>query len=196
MQYDLSKLTPDIRYLNDIRAVLFDKNFAASAVNSELYLMYRKVSVENNINHNITVILAKMLGKEFMKTKGHVHIGNFQEVYTVLEGEAIFLMQKGNEKKIDDVYAVKAQKGESIIIPAGYGHITINPSKAMNLKTGDWTSANCKSDYSLFEKMRGACCYYTSAGWIKNENYKSVPKLRFEESLKSIPENLDFLKQG
>jgi oxalate decarboxylase/phosphoglucose isomerase-like protein (cupin superfamily) len=42
--------------------------------------------------------------------------------------------------------------------------------------------------------MQGACYYYTKNGWIKNENYKNVPPLRFEESLKSEPTNLDFLK--
>lgn len=192
--YDLAKLTPDIRYLNDMREVLYDKKWAESAENSESYFMYRKIKQENGLVHNITITLAKMLGSEFMKTKGHAHIGNYKEIYTILEGNAIFLMQKGDENKIEDVYAVKTKKGESVIIPAGYGHITINPSRTENLKTGDWTSENCKSDYSLFEKMQGACYYYLTTGWIKNTKYKLVPELRFEEPLKSIPENLDFLK--
>jgi hypothetical protein len=50
--------------------------------------------------------------------------------------------------------------------------------------------------------MCGACYYYIlqpgsgQATWIKNENYKSVPELRFEQPVKSVPENLDFLKKG
>ncbi len=216
MDYDLSKLTPDIRRLDDMRKVLYDENFAKNSPNTDLYLMYRKVKHENELNYNITVTLAKMLGEEFNKTKGHVHIGAFQEIYTVLEGQAIFLMQKGDENKIEDIYAVKAGKGESAIIPSGYGHVTINPSLTQDLKTEDWSSDKCRSDYSLFENMHGACYYYIespsspfgnpqdprpagfsgSARWIKNENYKSVPELRFEEPLKSIPQNLDFLKNG
>ena len=156
--------------------------------------MYRKVKQENGLVHNITITLAKMLGSEFAKTKGHVHIGNFKEMYTVIDGQAIFLMQKGDGGKIEDVYAVKAEKGESAVIPEGYGHVTINPSDTEDLKTGDWTAEGCKSNYSLFEEKRGACYYYTKTGWIKNENYKEVPPLRLEESLKSIPKNLDFLK--
>ena len=205
MEVDLTKLTPDVRYLDDMRGVLYDKDFAKNSPNDELYFMYRKIKNENGLINNITVTPAKILGSEFAKTKGHVHIGNFQEIYTVLEGQAIYLMQKGDGNKIEDVYAVKAERGESVIIPKGYGHITINPSKTETLKTGDWTSENCKSDYSLFENMQGACYYYAEqcpasskgsceAMWIKNENYKSVPPLRFEESLKSIPENLNFLK--
>ena len=67
-------------------------------------------------------------------------------------------------------------------------------TKKEDLKTGDWTSKNCKSDYSLFEKLGGACYFYTAGGWIKNGNYKSVPDLRVEEPFKEPPKNLEFLK--
>ncbi len=200
MDYDLTKFTPDVRYLDDMREILYDKDFAKNSPNIKLYFMYRKVKQENGLVHNITVIPAKMLGSEFAKTKGHAHIGSYKEIYTVLEGQAIFLMQKGDGDKIEDVCGVKAKKGESAIIPEEYGHITINPSETEDLKTSDWTSGNCKSDYSLFVKLHGACYYYIlqpgsgQASWIKNENYKNVPPLRFEEPLKSIPQNLNFLK--
>lgn len=200
MEINLQNLTPDVRQLNDMKSVILDEEWLKTSPNLELYYMYRKVSQENGINHNITVLPAKMLGKEYVKTKGHVHIGNYQEIYTVMEGEAFYLMQKANGENIEDVYAVKAKKGESVIILSGYGHITINPSETETLKTGDWTSENCKSDYSLFEKLHGACYYYIlqpgsgQASWIKNEHYKSVPELRFEEPLKEVSENLDFLK--
>ena len=142
------------------------------------------------------------MGKEFMKTKGHVHIGNYGETYTVLEGEAIFLMQKTKDSIVEDVYAVYAKKGETAIIKGGYGHITINPSKTQDLKTEDWSSINCKSDYSLFEKLRGGCYYYIlqsgsgQAEWVKNDNYKNIPPIRFEKALESLPTDLNFLKQG
>jgi len=194
MEIDITKITPDVRHLNDMREVLYDEDFAKNSPDMDLYYMYRKVEQENGLVSNITVTLAKMLGSEFAKTKGHIHIGSFKEIYTVLSGKAIFLMQKGNADKIEDVYAVEAEKGESAIIPAGYGHVTINPSETENLKTGDWTANGCKSDYSLFEEKRGACYYYTKTGWTKNENYKNVPPLRFEQPLKSIPEDLSFLK--
>ena len=199
MEIDITKLTPDVRHLNDMREVLYDKNFAKASPDIELYFMYRKVKNENTLNHNITVVPAKMLGNEFVKTAGHVHMGPQQEIYTVLEGEAIFLMQKGDGEKIEDVYAVKAKKGESAIIPSFYGHVTINPS-SVNLKTSDWSSETTKSDYSLFKKLTGACYYYIlqpgsgQASWIRNENYKNVPELRFEEPLKEIPQDLSFLK--
>jgi glucose-6-phosphate isomerase len=106
-------------------------------------------------------------------------------------------MQKlGEDGNIEDVYAVKAEKGDSIVIPSFYGHVTINPSRTEDLKMANWLSDNCKSDYSLFVKMQGASWYYTVQGWVKNERYQSTPELRFEEPIKSLPEDLDFLKQN
>jgi len=203
MELDLKDKKPDIRYLNELEKVIYDKEWLKSAKDVELYYMYRGLEENNGIRYDITVLPKNMLGQEFSKTKGHYHIGKYQEIYTVLEGNSIYLMQKkkvGTDNEIEDVYAVKCQKGDVVVIPSDYGHITINSSDKEDLKMANWISSDCKSDYSLFEKLQGACYYYLAtadggASWVKNENYKSVPELRFEEPLKSVPENLDFLKE-
>ena len=201
MEADLAKLTPDIRKLSDMREVIYDKEWLKNAPDVELYYMYRGVEEKNGLRYDITVIPAKILGNEFVKTKGHYHLADWQEVYTVLEGTAIYLMSRRSgippkAGQIIDVYAVTAKKGESIIIPHGYGHVTINPSETEDLKMANWLSPDCKVDYKPYEEKQGACYYYTKQGWVKNENYKTVPGLRFEQPLKNIPENLDFLKNG
>ncbi|OGZ63796.1 MAG: hypothetical protein A3A98_00710 [Candidatus Staskawiczbacteria bacterium RIFCSPLOWO2_01_FULL_40_39] len=204
MEVDLNNKKPDIRYLNEMKNVVYDKEWLKTAPNIELYYMYRSIEEQNGIRYDITVIPARMLGQEFSKTKGHYHIGKYQEIYTVLEGKAIYVMQKKQEDShIIDVYAIEAKKGDFVVIPSDYGHITINPSETEDLKMANWVSPECKSDYSLYEKHQGACWYYVKsatadggANWIKNEKYASVPKLRFEEPSKSIPENIDFLKIG
>ncbi len=197
MDFDLTKFTPDIRYLNDMREVLYDNDFAKNSSDIELYYMYRGLEEKNGLRYDITIIPPTFLGFEFTKTKGHYHLDKWQEVYTVLEGTAIYLLQKKNEDgDIEDTYYIKAEKGESIIIKPKYGHVTINPSETQELKMANWVSPNCKVDYKPYEKLQGACYYYTKNGWLKNENYKNVPELRFEEPLKSLPEDLDFLKNG
>ncbi len=193
MEINLKNKKPDIRYLNNMKKVLYDQKWLKTAPNFEFYYMYRNIKKKNDLRYDITIIPTRMLGQEFTKTKGHEHLGKFGEVYIVLEGQAIFLMQKCDGNQIKDVYAVKAKKGEVAIIPPYYGHVTINPSKK-DLKMANWVSENCKSNYRLFEKMQGACYYCTKKGWIKNKNYKKIPKLRFEKPKKSIPKNLDFLK--
>ena len=207
MDYDLSKITPDIRYLNDVKSVLHDKKFSEITGNFELYFMYRGLEEKEGLRYDITVIPEKMLGDEFIKTKGHYHVGSYGELYTVLDGTAIYLMQKrkpDSDNEIEDVYFVKAKKGDVVIIPQYYGHITINPSESENLKMVNWVSKDCKSDYSLYEKFQGACYFFTKGPasakgsgegtWIKNENYKSIPELREEKPTKYIPEDLSFLK--
>lgn len=175
----------DIRFLEDMKKVLYDQEWAKNASNFELYYMDRGLERKGELRYDITTIPPRMLGKEFVKTKGHEHIGKYGEGYMVLEGEAIYLMQKYKENQVQDIYAVKAKKGDVIIIPPYYGHVSINPSKE-TLKMANWVSEQCKSCYDLFTEKQGACYYYTKSGWIKNNKYKNIPELRFENPLKNI----------
>jgi len=182
----------DIRYLNDMRQVVYDKEWLKTAKNSELYYMYRGVKKDCELRYDITVIPPKKLGKEFVKTKGNCNSKSFPELYTVLKGKAIFLMQKTKGKMIKDVFAVKAAKENWIIVPPEYYVISINPSNSI-LKLGNWVSEKNKNIYKDIEIMHGACYFYTKSGWIKNKKCLKVPKLRFEKPLKSIPKDLRFL---
>ena len=189
-----NKNTPDIRYLYDIKDVLFDKKWLKTAKNLELYYMYRGVKARGDLRYDITVIPPQMLGKEFTRTKGNKNWKNFPELYMVLGGQAIFLMQKALQKKTTkDVVVVKAKKGESVIVPAKYNIVTINPSKSI-LKAGNWVSNKNNNIYGDIEIMKGPAYFYTKLGWIKNKNYSKVPKLRFEKSLPKLPKDLTFLK--
>lgn len=191
---------PQIRLLKEIKGVIYDKKWAKTAPNLELYYMYRGVKKKGDLRYDITIIPGRMLGKEFVRTKGNRNSKGYQELYTVLTGEAIFLMQKVQGKIVEDVSAIKAKEGGWVIVPPNYSVITINPSKKV-LKTGNWVSKKTKNIYDDIEKMEGACYFYTKSGWVKNKNYdlrskKKVPKLRFEKPLKSRPKSLDFLKSG
>lgn len=181
---------PDIRYLNDMREMFIQ---APADENPPLYYMYRGIKQENGLRYDITVIPPLMFGDEFNKTKGHYHCSGHGELYVVLKGKALFLMQKG-EDEITDVYYVKAEAGESVIIPKGYAHFTINPATDTTLEMANWISSECLSDYKPVEKKKGACYFYTTKGWIKNNNYKKVPEPREEEPLKQAPQELGFLK--
>ena len=182
-----------IRYLDEIGNLLYDKKWIKSACNSELYYVYRGVKRKDDLRYDVTVIPPRMLGNEFVKTKGNRNRKGYQELYTVLRGEALFLMQKTQGKSVKDVFIIKAQKGKWIIVPPNYLVVIINPGRKI-LKTGNWVSVKNKNIYEEVEKMQGACCFYTKSGWIKNKNDKTIPKLRFEKPLNKLPKNLDFLK--
>jgi len=182
----------EIRYLDDLKKVLCDQKWSKTAPNLELYYIYRGLKEKKDIRYDITIILPKMLGKEFAKTKGHYHFGSYGELYKVLKGEAIFLMQKKKNKLIDDVYYVRAKSGDYIAIAPFYGHVIINSSD-QPLKIANWISPNCKADYESIERKAGFSYYYTNRGWLKNKNYKKVLKLKAKKALKKPPKNLDFI---
>lgn len=190
----IKNIKPDIRYLNDMKMVLYDQKWAKTAPNFKVYYVYKRIKEKKALVNNVTVIPPRMLGKEFVKTKGHYHIGNYGEIYRVLKGEGVFLAQKEKNGKVVDVYYIKAKKGDYVIIPPQYAHITINPSLRKEIKTTEWYSKEGKSNYKPLEEKKGACYFYTKSGWIKNKNYKIVPKLGSKRPRKSMPKNLDFLK--
>jgi glucose-6-phosphate isomerase len=196
------------RMLFDLEPVIFDKEwFSKQQKNYPVYWMHRKVLMKNDIRYDITKLEGKPLGKEFNKTFGHYHPNNYPEIYEVLKGKAIFLLQKPlriNSRKILDVVAIYAKKGEQVIIPPRYGHVTINPSRRQ-LVIANLVSDKFKSIYEPFKRLRGACYYLTKKGWIKNENWVSPPLKKMkakkvfscslEKLIQDFPEKLEFLNK-
>jgi len=188
------KVKPDIRMLADIREILYDKQWGEKAADVPLYFMYRdlalseedrKLITENRLRYDITVIPPRMLGLEYVKTAGHYHPlvpgqkETYPELYQVLEGEAHYLLQKNDGSKIVDVVLIKAKKGDSVLIPPGYGHITINPSNSV-LKMADWVCRSFESEYSAYREKKGAAYFEVEGSkLIANKNYESLPEARF-----------------
>ena len=185
------KKATQIRYLSGLKNVLLDWEKIKKFKDFPVYYIWRGVKEKGSLRYDITLIPPNVLGREFVKTKGHYHLGNFGEIYEVLEGEGIFLMQKGKDV-IKKVYFVKAKRGEFVKIPPGFAHVTINATEK-NLKIGNWIGKNVKSDYSFIEKKQGMCYYLTVYGWKKNKNYKKIPPLKRKRALKKFPKNLKFL---
>lgn len=178
---------PDIRKISDLKEVLFDQEWAEKVTDFDVYYMYRGIKEKDDLRYDITVIPFRMFGKEFPKTKGHYHPKEYGEVYIVLQGRAIYLIQG-----VSDAYAVTAEEGDVVTVPPGYGHITINPGKE-DLIMANWVSPHFSSDYDSILKKGGGCYFFTEDGWVKNENYKEIKELHFKEPEKEIPEDLSFL---
>jgi len=194
------------RLMKEMKDVLYDKSLAQKFPEQPLYYVWRGVDKKDDLRYDITLIPRKMLGKEYIRTKGNRNSENYFELYTILKGKAIFLIQKSNPRQtfdtkvgrgkkeiVEDVIAIKAKKGDWISISPEYAVVMINPSWR-KLKTGNWVSEKNQNIYQELEEMGGACYFYTKSGWIKNKNYKHIPEIRFEKPLKKMPKNLDYLK--
>ncbi|MDD4908871.1 MAG: glucose-6-phosphate isomerase family protein [Candidatus Omnitrophica bacterium] len=162
----LTKPEPAIRTIDEMREVLADSSVKEPR---DLYFMYRDLhaTADNallekyKLRYDVTVIKADHLGGEFMKTAGHYHPGNYGELYEVLTGSAICVLQKCDLKDdsiIEDVIAVSAKAGEKIVIPPGYGHILVNPGPGF-LVTSNWVSSLFASEYQLYKKAKGAAYF-------------------------------------
>ena len=207
---------PEVRTLKEMEEVLFNKRFLANAsMDMELYYMFRDVSKNEadankiaklGLRYDITIIPPNNLGVEFVKTVGHYHpcpAGSkrtYPEVYEVLEGEAHYLLQKREGEgrgieKITDVIVVKAKKGDKVIAPPDYGHVTINPSES-TLKMANWVARTFSSIYEPIKQRKGAAYFELTYGeFIKNDTYEDVPDIRFLQPEETWPKDLELGKE-
>lgn len=197
---DLKSSMPAIRTIEQMQEVLLDKNTRQPR---ELYYMYRDiykiadkpVLEKYNLRYDVTAIRPDTLGREFMKTAGHYHPGDFGELYEVVLGRCFCLLQKPNHKNfrnIDEVILVEATAGQKIVIPPGFGHILINPGPDY-LVTSNWVSSAFQSEYELYKQAKGAAYFVVNVGEkqqitpglkvsveiLKNPDCQQVAKLRF-----------------
>ncbi len=187
---------PTIRRVKDMTEVMIDRPWLNNEADmgKELYYMFRGISLledektikESKLRYDITIIPPFMLGREFVKTAGHYHPDvpgtdiTYTEVYEVLYGKALYLMQKVIGNKVIDAYFVEANAGDKVIIPPGYGHITINRSDEP-LVMANWVASNFSSDYEPLKLTRGGCFFVLKDKILKNENYDNVPEPEFRK---------------
>ncbi len=177
-----------VRDMREIAGVLADPD---CFVTGPAYYMYRDITRSDadrqwlqaqKIRYDITVIPPRNLSGEFIKTKGHYHPKNpagtgYPEIYEVLEGEAHYLLQK---RDCSGVVMVTATAGDVVVVPPGYGHITINPSKTSVLQMANLVSSVFQSEYQEYENLRGAIFYeMTNRTCKKNPLYPQNPALTF-----------------
>ncbi len=182
----LVSVQPDIRTWYQMISVL---SKCPHNTPKEFYQMYRglgnltDLSLLDNLGlrFDVTVIPPRMIGtrgeismggkmpQEYIKTLGHSHA--MPEVYEVLHGEAIYLMQ---DSIGSHSFAIHAKPGEKVIIPSFEGHVTINPGDDY-LIMANFISSRTVSEYESFKEMGGAMHFFLNSGeknrWIANPNY-------------------------
>lgn len=171
----------EVRETSDLQAVLFDKSFKNNFVVCEVC---RKEEEKGVLERDLTLIHPTLLGRELPKTFGHYHKNQEAELYEVIFGKALFLMQKygSNPLIIQEVYLIEAEPKEMVVIPPGFSMTTINADQNQELLVSNWVSTAIRNDYELFRKTRGAS-YYILAGengkiiLEKNSNYQRMPEL-------------------
>ncbi len=163
-----------VRTLQQMKNVMMGQ--VDEAADADLYYMFRSVYVSDDIRFDITVIPPRSVKGERAKTFGHYHPGSedglhYPEVYQVLRGSAAFIMQKRNRNGSVDAMVVRAKEGDVILLPPGYGHVSINDGE-VTLVLANLVYDRFESLYNEFEENHGAAFYYLADGeMVQNTNY-------------------------
>lgn len=187
------------RSLFDLEPVLFDREWFSDEEKKgdrDIYFMYREgflspedhaVMKAHGIRFDITRIPAGHLGAEYIKTMGHYHPKtdggtgrlSYPEVYQVISGSAVYLMQK---RDLSELIVIEARAGDVVLIPPEFGHVTINASDE-ELLMSNWVADTFASDYGTILENRGFAYYLTKTGLAANPLYKQgdapLPRVSF-----------------
>lgn len=180
------KLDASVRTLGEMHEVLLSSRFITEDNGrSPLYYMYRGVGSsdpafgKHRIRYDITILESMDLGGEFNKTLGHYHpLAEdglaYPELYEVVEGEALYILQRRLPNQEYDVVLTRAKAGDKVLMPPNYGHITVNTGKEL-LVMANLVNADFKSDYKPIEEKHGAAVYAMSDNsLLRNESYGNV----------------------
>ncbi len=149
-------------------ASFFSLRAAPKQKNTILYRIYRNACKNadcsafsrRNLRYDLTVLPAKTLADAHpTRTIGHLHRHGphqhlpYPELYEVIEGTALFIMENKTHTAVRCAYL---SAGEKIIIPPGDGHITVNASQTQPLVVANiFTATPDVADYSFFKDRRG-----------------------------------------
>lgn len=142
--------------------------------------------------NGITVLMPNQQDGECHKNSGHYHCVTkghtlpFPEVYEILCGEAMFLLQESHDFHATDMHvdtskAVLLKPGEKIVVPPFYAHCAVNigegPMAFGNL------AAPCELDYEPIRRHHGFFTYVMKQRGhlvlLANPHYPALPLMKF-----------------
>jgi len=204
-------VSPTVRRLAEMKEVLYEPEEGMlrgeDNLARELYFMYRDICIseheplfrERGIRYDITVLVPGTVGREYVKTAGHYHpckpgtTSTYPEVYEVLHGRAHYLLQRTSDpgrpgEGVKEVLVVAAEPGEKVLVPSGFGHVTINHGSDY-LVMSNLVADGFASLYEPLREMGGAgYCQLSSTEkgkegeepiFVPNPCYPFCPPLRF-----------------
>lgn len=192
LRFENKKIMPLIRKIKDMEVLYYNLPKNKIDLNTNAYYMFRNLFNEkikrildlHQLRFDLTLMENITIGNEFNKTHGHYHPEaapgrSFPEIYQILKGKAMFILQNTEENIINDIILIEAEEDELIIIPPNYGHVMINVGNS-KLITLNLVSSRFNPIYETYKKMKGAAYYLlTDYSLIKNKNYKINKKPRF-----------------
>src|SRR3989338_6132128 len=173
-----------------IKEVLMDPDGAGPAIH---YYMIRGGKQQKNI----TVWEPGTVSGEYIKTYGHYHVGDLDETYWILLGQGIAMLQKLALNSagqmipdvVEDLKIIPVSAGDSVYMPAGYGHLVVNTGTTylvtaddspVDFEDKDPVSLPGHADYNLVKRMHGFAYFIVedngNNSLVRNKIYKRIIK--------------------
>jgi glucose-6-phosphate isomerase len=162
---------PGRRRFGDLRSVVASPDAIDAIADDVAYLTYRDVRqatetglAANGLRYDVTVTLPGTVDGERIKTAGHYHAldahgVSWPEIYDVLSGSAVFVLQRAvgdpaGDPEIDRALAIVAGPGDRLVIPPDYGHVTVNVGETP-LVVADLVATASNNHYQSYANRRG-----------------------------------------
>ena len=138
--------------------------------------------IHGDNSQNVTILAPGLNGNEFNKTYGHFHNYQGVEIYHVVYGQGVLLMQRNDEQgEAKDIRVVSLRGGITVEIPAGYGHCLINVGKTYLVTVDDAPAESTAHDFEPVRQKHGFAYYVVDKkgeiGFEPNPNYKIHPQI-------------------
>lgn len=139
--------------------------------------------VQRNLLYGAVTYAKGQLGKEPVRSQGHIHAVSPScglstcEVYEIWNGQAYIYMQETAQDHPGRCFAVLASPGEVVIVPPGWAHCTIVGDITQNMTFGAWCVRDFGFEYGDVRKHGGVAWFPVvkerELVFVKNENYET-----------------------
>lgn len=177
----------ELRKLDDIRQSLLNPNCTGPEIVYAIVMDVgkekdREALIKRNLLFGVVSYAAGKMGKEPVRSQGHVHAlskssdSSTPEVYEIWDGEAFIYMQETTDDTPGRCYALHAKAGDVVIVPPNWAHMAVNANSNRPMTFGAWCVRDYGHIYDGVRKHNGLAWFplineKNEIIWIKNDNY-------------------------
>jgi len=156
---------------------------ASSSGPDPVYEVFTDINQPSWVNQ--TVIYPGKLGQEYPKTFGHYHGVKVDEIYHLVEGEGVLILQTGRttndeRRTTDKVVLIKMKPGDEIKITPEWGHAWSNTGQTSLVAYDNWSAGHTEADYQEIKNLHGMAYYLIEQDKqvhvVKNPHYQNLPE--------------------
>lgn len=180
---------PELRRLDAIRASLRDPKCDGPDPVYSIIMdvgrdQHRQELQKRMLLFGVVVYAAGRLGKEPVRSQGHVHKiaphcgWSTPELFEIWEGRAVIYAQENADDDPGRCVAVTAGPGDQVVVPPGWAHAVINADPDAQLVFGAWCDRQYGFSYDQIRSHGGLAWFPVLNGdskirWEPNPSYES-----------------------